>query len=120
MGQKAEKSGKLSGGDDESGTAVFARYALLLFIALAGSFVFYLSLVVTMQILALEAGHDSAAMRSVMAWTTGAVFLLASLPLIHFSVAELPALARTYVMEHLPRGILFVLLALVGGFLMLA
>lgn len=118
VGQKPEKSSKVA--DGESDIAVAARYGLLLFIALAGSFVFYVSLIMSVQAIAIEAGHRGSSLRGIMGWTMGVMLMLSVLPLVHFSVAELPAMARTYAKENLAKGFVFVVLALVGGFLMLA
>lgn len=117
MGQKSDIVSR-SAGEGESDIAVAARYGLLVFVAFAGSLVFYLSLLVTAQVIALGAGHGVESMRGISAWVTGGILFLTSLPIVRFAVAELPALARSYVVERLPSGLLFVLLALVGGFLM--
>ncbi|MEZ5924563.1 MAG: hypothetical protein R3D57_09280 [Hyphomicrobiaceae bacterium] len=78
---------------------IYARFAVLFAIGVAGIVVFYWSLIATIQILAQEAGSGLDDGSSAAAFGLGVLLWAGLAPILRFLVTDLPELARQVIKE---------------------
>lgn len=100
--------------ESETEIALVLRFGLLFALGIGAMLVFYWALLSSAQVVALNAGKGASEARGVAMGATAGVVVCGALPILRFTIAELPAVVASWFRDSRERMALFFLI-LVGS-----